>query len=100
MKGHHARGPKETVFNMPVLVSTGRAGRRPSTCLRKAGVSDDTTAENTSELAWAECRIRHRLPYRSARDTKGTRGGNTAFAGAIDATTVGLGERPVRGARC
>ncbi len=34
MKGHHARGPEETVQDLSPLVSSGAAGRRPATRLR------------------------------------------------------------------
>jgi len=50
MKAHHARGAKETVFDMPAVVSSGCASRRATTCLRTAGVPNGAAAKNTSRL--------------------------------------------------
>jgi len=61
MKHHHARGREETVFDLPSLVSTRSACRRSSTCVREAGMSDRASAEDTSQLATPEPRLRHRV---------------------------------------
>ena len=63
MKGHHARGPEETVQNLSPLVSTGPAGRRTPACLRTAGMPDRPTPKDASQLAPPEPGLRHRLPH-------------------------------------
>lgn len=57
MDDHRVIGREETVFDLPPLVSN----RRSSTSLREARVSDQASAEDTSQLAPPEPRICHRL---------------------------------------
>jgi len=61
MKHHHARGPEETVCDLPPVVPAERASRKPPTCLREARMPDRAPAENPSQLAPPESGVRHRL---------------------------------------
>jgi hypothetical protein len=61
MKHHHAEGPEATVFDLPPVVSGGRASRRPAVRLRQTGMPDRAPTENPSQLAPAEPGLRHRL---------------------------------------
>ena len=100
MKAHHARGAKETVFDMPAVVSSGWASRSPTTGLRTAGVPEGAAAKNTSELAAAESELRHRLSNRRTRGTESAGARAAACARAAESTSVVTRERPVRAARC
>jgi hypothetical protein len=61
MKHHHARGPEETVCDLPPLVPAGRASRRPPTCLWQTGMPSRAAAEDASQLAPPAPGLRHRL---------------------------------------
>ncbi len=61
MNHHDARGPEETMPNLPPVVPAGFASRSPTTGLSRAGVSDCPPAENAGELAQPERRLCHRL---------------------------------------
>jgi hypothetical protein len=61
MKHHHARGPEETVCDLPLLVPAERASRGSPTCLREAGMPDRAPAEDASRLAPPEPGLCHRL---------------------------------------
>jgi len=63
MKGHHARGPEETVQDLSPLVSTGAAGRHTAACLRPAGMPGRPASKDAGELALPEPGLRHRLPH-------------------------------------
>src|SRR6266478_7436111 len=96
MKHHHARAPEETVLDLPPLVPTGCASRRPPTCLRKGRMPGQAAAEDPSQLAPPEPGLRHSLPNRPARGADPTRAGTIATTRAIEPTTLGVRERPVR----
>jgi hypothetical protein len=51
MKDHHARGPEETVFDLPPVAPAEPACRGPPTCLREAGLSDVAPAKDPSQVA-------------------------------------------------
>src|SRR5580658_4516886 len=57
LKHHHARGPEETVCDLPAVVPAGRASREPPTCLRESGMPDVAAAEDPSRLAPPEPRL-------------------------------------------
>src|SRR5450759_5870697 len=80
MKHHHARGSEETVCDLPLVVPAGPASRRSPTCLWEAGMPDVAPAEDPSQLAPSEPKIRHRLADRP------TRGADTIPARTIAAT--------------
>jgi hypothetical protein len=61
MSLHDARGPEETMHDLPAVVPTGRASRSPATSLRQAGMSDRSPAEDAGELAQPELRLCHHL---------------------------------------
>ena len=61
MNHHDARGPEETMQNLPPVVPAGFASRSPTTGLSRAGMSDCAAAEDTGELAQPERRLCHRL---------------------------------------
>jgi hypothetical protein len=61
MKHHHARGPEETVRDLPPLVPAERASRRPPTGLWQTGMPSRAPAEDASQLAPPESGLRHRL---------------------------------------
>src|ERR1022692_4998166 len=85
MKHHHARGPEETVCDLPPVVPAGRASRIPPTCLREAGMPDVAPTENPSpsfpfpilfpkrvtstEHHWASSRERRRRDQQIGRYT-------------------------------
>jgi hypothetical protein len=99
MKHHHARGPEETVCDVPPMVPAGRASRKPPTCLREAGMPDIASAEDPGQLASAEHGLRHRMADRPTRLADPVSAGAIAFARSIEPTTVGVRERPVRSPR-
>jgi hypothetical protein len=51
MNHHDARGPEETMQNLPPVVPAGSASRIPATGLSRAGMSDRPPAEDAGELA-------------------------------------------------
>jgi hypothetical protein len=61
MNYHDARGPEETMPNLPPVVPAGFASRSPATGLSGAGMSDNPPAKDAVELAQAEPRRRHCL---------------------------------------
>jgi len=61
MNHHDARGPEETMHDLPPLVPAGCASRRPATSLHQAGMSDRAPAEDAGELAEPELWLCHRL---------------------------------------
>ena len=67
MNHHDARGPEETVLDLPPVVPAGSASRRSATGLRQAGMPDGAAAEDAGELAQPEPGLRHRLAARPAR---------------------------------
>src|SRR6266704_2812566 len=96
MNHHNARAPEETVLDLPPLVPTGRANRRPPTCVRKGGMPEQAAAEDPSQLAPPEPGLRHSVPNRPAGGADPTRGRTIASTGAIEPTTLGARERPIR----
>ena len=61
MKHHYARGPEETVCDVPPVVSAGPANRKPPTRLRETGMPGRAEAEDPSQLATPKPGLRHRL---------------------------------------
>jgi len=51
MNHHDARGPEETMHDLPPVVPTGCAGRSPATGLHQTGMSDRPATEDSGELA-------------------------------------------------
>src|ERR1035437_5909294 len=96
MKHHHARGPEETVCDLPPVVPAEPASGTPPTCLREAGMPDHAPAENTSQLAPPEPSRLQRLPDRPTRSSDPTPARTVAFARAVEPTSLGVRERPVR----
>jgi len=96
MKHHHARGPEETVHDLPPVVPAEPACGRSPTCLREAGMPDQAPAEDPSQLAPPEPGLRHRLADRSAGGTNATAARTAAVTRAVEPTTLGVRERPVR----
>jgi hypothetical protein len=68
----HARDPKETVCDLPPVVTAERASRKPATCLWEAGMPGVAPAEDPSQLAPPEPWLRHRLRHRSSGGTNPT----------------------------
>src|ERR1700694_5087117 len=99
MKHHHARGPEETVFDLPPVVPARRASGRSPACLRDTGMSDVAPAEDPSQLVPPEPGLRHRLPDRSARGADTIPARTVAVTGPIEPTSLGSRERPVRSPR-
>jgi hypothetical protein len=89
MKHHHARGPEETVCDLPPVVPAEPASGTPPTCLREAGMPDVAPTENPSQLAPPEPRLRHRLPDRPTRGADPIPAGTVAAARAVEPTTLG-----------
>src|ERR1019366_8309587 len=89
-KHHHARGPEETVCDLPPLVPAERASRGSPTCLREAGMPDLAAAEDASQLAPPEPRLRHRLADRPTRDADPIPARTIAATPALEPTTLGL----------
>ena len=58
---HDARGPEETMHDLPPVVPAGSASRSPATSLHQAGMSDLSPTEDADELAQPEPGICHRL---------------------------------------
>jgi hypothetical protein len=54
MKHHNARGPEETLRQLPPVVPAGSARRRPATGLHKAGMPDRAAPEDAGKLARAK----------------------------------------------
>ena len=96
MKHHQARGPEETVCDLPPLVPAESASRRTPTCLREAGMSDVAPAEGPSPLAPPEPGLRHRLADRPTRGADPIPAGTVAITRAVEPTSLGVRERPVR----
>jgi hypothetical protein len=61
MNHHDARGPEETMHDLPAVVPTGYTSRTPATGLQPAGMSGRPPAEDSGELAQPEPGICHRL---------------------------------------
>jgi hypothetical protein len=61
MKHHHARGPEETMCDLPPVVPAGPASRTSPTCLWEGGMPGVAPAEDPSQLAPPEPGVRHRL---------------------------------------
>src|ERR1019366_367159 len=96
LKHHHARGPEETVCDLPPVVPARRASSKPPTCLREAGMPNVAAAEDASQLAPPEPGLRHRLADRSPRGANTIPARTLANAGPFEPTTLGDRERPVR----
>src|ERR1035437_9465815 len=96
MKHHHARGPEETVCDLPPVVPAEPASRIPPTCLREAGMPDHAPAKNPSQLAPPEPRLLHRLADRPTRGADPIPARTVAGARTGQPTTLGVRERPVR----
>jgi len=58
---HDARGPEETLHNLPPVVPAGSANRSPATGLQRAAMSDCPPTEDARELARPEPGLCHRL---------------------------------------
>ena len=97
MKHHHARGPEETVCDLPPLVPARRASRRPPTRLWQNGMPSRAAAEDASQLASPEPGLCHRLADRSARDAGPIPAGTLAATPAVEPTSLGVRERPAPG---
>src|ERR1017187_1242724 len=95
---HDARGPEETMHDLPPVVPAGSARRRPATGLRRAGMSVRSPAEDAREVPQPDPRLCHRLDNCPARDASTTTAGAAAIAGAIEPTSLGCRERPLRSA--
>src|ERR1035441_9590264 len=95
MKHRHAGGPEETVCDLPPVVPAEPA-RTPPTCLREAGMPDHAPAEDASQLAPPEPRLRHRLADRPTRGADPIPARTVAVARAVEPTSLGVRERPVR----
>src|ERR1039458_9375215 len=65
------------------------ASGTPPTCLREAGMPDHAPAEDASQLAPPEPRLRHRLPDRPTRGADPIPAGTVAAARAVEPTTLG-----------
>jgi hypothetical protein len=61
MDHHDARGPEETMHDLPPVVPTGCTSRTPSTGLHPAGMSGRPAAEDAGELAQPEPKLCHQL---------------------------------------
>ncbi|MDQ2950039.1 MAG: hypothetical protein M3Y27_29570 [Acidobacteriota bacterium] len=61
MNHHDARGPEETMHDLPPVVPAGSSSRSPTTGLSRAGLSDGAPAEDAGELAQPEPGLFHRL---------------------------------------
>src|SRR5271169_5550927 len=96
MKHHHARGPEETVCDLPPLVPARPASRKPPACLREAGMPGVAPAEDPSRLATPESWLRHRLADRPTRGADPIPARTIAPAGSLEPTPLGSRERPVR----
>jgi hypothetical protein len=84
MKGHHARGPEETVQDLPPLVPTGPARRSPATCLRQTGMPNRAAAEDAGKLASSEPGLLRRVPDPAARGTDRPASGAAANAAPMN----------------
>src|ERR1039457_66158 len=96
MKHHHARGPEEIVCDLPPVVPAEPASRIPPTCLREAGMPDVASTEDPIQLAPPEPRLRHRLADRPTRGADPIPARTIAAARAVEPTSLGVRERPVR----
>jgi len=85
--------------DLPPVVPAGCAGRRLATGPHQARVSGHPPAEDTGELAQPEPELCHQLAARPARDAGAAAAGAAPIAGAVEPTTLGVRERPVRPAR-
>ena len=54
MNHHNARGPEETMHDLPPVVPAGSASRSPTTGLSRTGLSDRPPAEDAGEVAQSE----------------------------------------------
>jgi hypothetical protein len=61
MDHHDARGPEETMHDLPPVVPTGCTSRTPSTRLHPAGMSGRPAAEDAGKLAQPEPELCHQL---------------------------------------
>src|SRR5712692_1344773 len=96
MKHHHARGPEETVLDLPPVVPAGPASRTAPTFLREDGMPGVAAAEDPSQLAPPKPRLRHRLPDRSAGGADPVAARTIAVTCPIEPTTLGVRKRSVR----
>src|SRR5450755_50009 len=95
---HDARGPEETVHDLPPMVPAESASGRPPAGLRQAGLPEDPASKNTGELARSESGLLHRLADRPSRNASRI-AGPPATATPTEPTSLELRERPVRCAR-
>ena len=95
LKHHHARGPEETVCDLPAVVPAGPASRNLPACLRESGMPGVAAAENPSRLAPPEPRLRYRLAHRPTRGADTIPARTVAHARPVEPTTLGCRERPV-----
>ena len=58
---HDARGPEETMHDLPPVVPAGCASRSPATGLHQARMSGRAPAEDAGEVAQPEPRVCRRL---------------------------------------
>jgi hypothetical protein len=61
MVHHDARGPEETVHDLPPVVPAKPASGSPSTGMRETGVSDGAPSENSGRLAQSQPRLFDRM---------------------------------------
>src|ERR1022692_4185277 len=87
MEHHHARGPEETVCDLPPVVPAEPASGTPPTCLREAGMPDVAPTENPSQLAPPEPRLRHRLADRPTRGADPIPARTVAVARAVETSS-------------
>jgi len=91
IKHRHARGPEETVCDLPPLVPARRGSRRPPTRLWQNGMPSRAAAEDASQLASPEPGLCHRLADRSAHDADPIPAGTGRISGCC------RGSRPLPG---
>src|SRR5665811_521956 len=96
MNHHDARGSEETMQNLPPVVPAGSASRSPAKGLSRSGMPDRPPTEDAGEVAQPKPGLCHRLEDRPARGAGTTTAGTVAITGAIESTSLGCGERPVR----
>lgn len=61
MVHHDARGPEETVHDLPPVVPAEPASRSPATCVRESGMPDGAPAEDSGRVAHAQPRLFDRM---------------------------------------
>ena len=90
--------PEKTLLHLPSVVPSRPESGSTSACVPKAGVPGSPAEEDTGELASEEPGVRGWLPDPATR-CAGASAGTAAYAGALEPTSVGSGERRVRAER-